>query len=168
MTDADEKFQERARRFISRTPGDHDKEQTIQFIAEIYRIENQLVNLENRIDEVDASFRSGDLKTISRELSGVSNNIQKIQKGITSPDEHLHESLNIEQDEIDPDAVSEILTQLGWEWFPRELNRLYSTQDRVFRKADAKKQQFLTNRIVLLSFIAVILSVTAIIGRFLF
>lgn len=167
MVGQDNIYQHRAKRFLSRTPGDHGKEQTVKFLSVLYKAESQLADLERRVDEVDSSYWSNELRRVSEELSDVSGDIYRFQKGITSPDENLSESIDIDSSEVDAGAVSEILTQLGWEWLPRELDRLYSTQDRVQRKVDAKKQRLATNRIVLLSFIAVILSVIALLSRYL-
>jgi hypothetical protein len=159
MDGQDDKYENRAKRFISRTPGDHDEEQTIALIAELYRVENELNRLEHRINNIDSTLWSCELRDMSKDIKTVSDDIHTIQRAINSPDDSLHEPLNIEEEEIDNAAVSEILTQLGWEWFPRELNRIYSTQSRVFNRFDSKKQRMLTNRIVLLSLLAVVVSV---------
>lgn len=151
-------FEDRAKWFISRTPGDHDHEQTIQFISEIFKIESQLIVLEKRLDNLNAGVWSSELSKINHELSALSSDFFEVQRVILSPGDHLHELIGISRNGVSEKAVSEILTQLGWEWFPRELNRVYSVQERVYRKADAKSQQMLTNRIILLSFLAVILS----------
>lgn len=137
-------FEDRAKRFISRTPGDHDHEQTIQFISEIFRIESQLIALEKRLDDLSAGVWSRELSKIDDELSILSSDFFEVQSVISSPEDHLHELLDIPRDEVSEKAVSEILTQLGWEWFPREMDRVYSVQERVYRKADAKSQQMLT------------------------
>lgn len=155
---SDVSFEDRADRFLSRTPGDHGHEQTIQFISEIFRIESQLVALEWRLDDLSAGIWSRELSEIDNELSVLSSDFLQIQRVITSPEDYLHELINIPQDQVSNKAVSEILTQLGWEWFPRELNRVYSVQERVYRKADAKNQQMLTNRIILLSLLAFVIS----------
>jgi hypothetical protein len=151
-------FEDRAKRFISRTPGDHDHDQTIQFISEIFRIESQLIALEKRLDNLTAGVWSSELARINDELSALSSDFFEVQRVISSPEDHLHELIDIPRDKVSEKAVSEILTQLGWEWFPRELNRVYSVQERVYRKADAKSQQMLTNRIILLSFLAFVIS----------
>ena len=151
-------FEDRAKRFISRTPGDHDHDQTIQFISEIFRIESQLIALEKRLDNLSAGVWSSEFSRINDELSALSSDFFEVQRVISSPEDHLHELIDIPRDEVSEKAVSEILTQLGWEWFPRELNRVYSVQERVYRKADAKSQQMLTNRIILLSFLAFVIS----------
>jgi hypothetical protein len=164
MATSNNKFEDRAERFINRTPGNHSQEQTIEFISEIYRIENQLAELEKDIDKINPTLRSKKIKIISKDLENISEDIYLIQKCINSPNNYLHEILEISEEEVDELAVNEILTQLGWEWFPRELNRLYSTQSRVFSKLGAKKQHILTNRIVVLSFVAVFLSIVSILS----
>jgi hypothetical protein len=151
-------YEDRAKRFISRTPGDHYHEQTIQLISEIFKIENQLIVLEKRLDYLSAGVWSSEVSKINDELSALSSEFFEVQRVIMSRGDHLHELIGIPRNEVSEKAVSEILTQLGWEWFPRELNRLYSVQERVYRKADAKSQQMLTNRIILLSSLAVIIS----------
>lgn len=153
-------FEDRAKRFISRTEGarNHDHDQTIQFISEIFRIESQLIALEKRLDNLSPGVWSSELSGISDELSALSSDFFELQRVIARPEDHLHELIEIPCDEVSEKAVSEILTQLGWEWFPRELNRVYSVQERVYRKADAKSQQMLTNRIILLSFLAFVIS----------
>lgn len=137
-------FEDRANRFLSRTPGDHGHEQKIQFISEIFSIECQLVVLEKKLDNVNVGVWSRELSEINDQPSVLSSGFFKIQRVITSPEDHLHELIDVPQDQVSRKAVSEILTQLGWEWFPRELNRVYSVQERVYRKADAKSQQMLT------------------------
>ncbi|MCU4743250.1 hypothetical protein [Natronoglomus mannanivorans] len=144
MDSTDERFDERAKRFLSRTPGDHGKDQTVEFIAEMYRIESELIDLEKRVDGISPSIVGRGVQSVSTDLLDVSDDLYRFQKAVSSPEDHLHAVLGIEQGEVDSGAVSEILTQLGWEWFPRELDRLYSTQDRVIRKVDAKKQRVLT------------------------
>jgi hypothetical protein len=151
-------FEDRAKRFISRTRGDHDHEQKIQFISEIFKIESQLIVLEKRLDNLSPGVWSSELSKINDELSALSSEFFDVQRVILSPGDHLHELIDIPRNEVSEKAVSEILTQLGWKWFPRELNRMYSVQERVYRKADAKSQQMLTNRIILLFSLAVIIS----------
>lgn len=120
----------------------------------------QLATVENELGKIRSGIYCPELSDIEDRLANISDNFFSIQRAITSPQDHLHEVLDIEVSEVDNDAISEILTQLGWEWFPRELNRVYSAHERVYRKADAKRQQILTNRIILLSFLAVLLSTT--------
>lgn len=157
----DSKYEERAKRFISRTPGSHDNEQTIAFLSELYRVESGLIDLEEKIDHSTHWLQKGNLRQVDKELRDVSERIFTIQRAINSPDGNLNELLDIDASEVDESAVSEILTQLGWEWLPRELDRLYTTQSRVTSKLNAKKQRILTNRIVFLSLIAIIFSSVA-------
>lgn len=157
----DTSFEDRVNRFLSRTPGDHGHEQTIWFISEIYSIESKLVAIEKRLDDLNVGIWSRELSEINDQLSVLSSDFFKIQRVISSPEDHLHELIDVPQDQVSNKAVSEILTQLGWEWFPRELNRVYSVQERVYRKSDAKSQQMLTNRIVFLSLLAFTLSASS-------
>jgi hypothetical protein len=164
MASSNDKFENRAERFITGTSVNTSQEQTVEFISEIYRIENQLVELERDINKINPTLRSKKAKRISKDLERISEDIYLIQKCINSPNNYLHEILETSEEEVDELAVNEILTQLESEWFPRELDRLYSTQSRVFRKLGAKKQHILTNRIVVLSFIAVFLSIVGILS----
>lgn len=90
-------FEDRSKRFLSRTPDDHGHKQTIQFISEIFRTESQLVALEKRLDDLDAGIWNRELSKIDDQLFVLSSDFFEIQQVIMLPEDHLPELIDIPQ-----------------------------------------------------------------------
>lgn len=158
--DSDTKFEERASRFLKRTQSSRqNNEQVIKFISEIYKVKNDMISTEKKLDTIDARLWSDTLRSQSENLADQSEKIYNIQQIIVSPSDSLHEVQDIKKEDIDEEAVDEILTQLEWDALPQELNRLHETQNRVYSKFNTNRQIILTNRVLLLSLIAISISV---------
>lgn len=104
---------------------------------------------------------------MSNEYAELSSTVHSIQKTTSKPDSYLHELIDIDQGKVENKAVSQILTQLGWEFFPRHLNRFLNLYEQVGRGIDSKKQQLLTTCIILVSLIAILISVFSLVATIL-
>lgn len=159
-------YTEIAERTLNRCNMEDPHEQTIYYVSVMLWTESELADLEKDISSI-SSVNPLDwkrLKQAENEYAELSSTVHGIQKTTSKPDSYLHDLIDIDQDEVEPKAVSQILTQLGWEYFPRHLNRFLNLHERVGRRLDSKKQQLLTTCIILVSSVAILISVFSLVA----
>jgi hypothetical protein len=127
--------------------------------------ESKLADLEEDLSKTSSTnpvqwFR---LRRTGHEYAELSSTVHRIQKTTSKPDSYLHDLISIDEDDVDEKAINQILTQLGWEFFPRHLNRFLNLYERVGRELDSKKQQLLTTCILSISLVAVLVSTATLI-----
>lgn len=149
---------------LSRTPMNDPHEQTVKYVGSLLMAEKHLANIEEDITEISLinPLCWREMRRVQEEFATVSSAVHEVQRAAANPENHLHEVIDIEEDSIDDLAVSQILTQLGWEYLPRFLDRLLTSHDRVGGRLDAKRQQRLAFLIVVFSLVAVVLSIISI------
>lgn len=161
-----QEYTEIAEKTLNRCNLNNPREQTIHYVAVMLCTESKLADLEEDLSETSPTnpiqwFR---LRRTRHKYAELSSTVHGIQKTTSKPDSHLHDLIGIDEDEIDEKAINQILTQLGWEFFPRHLNRFLNLYERVGRELDSKKQQLLTTCILLVSFVAVLVSTATLVA----
>jgi hypothetical protein len=133
-------------------------EQTVQYVAVMLWTESELADLEKELSEISSvnPFQWSRLQRAMGKYAEISSTVHRFQKTTTDPESHLHDLIDVNN--IESAAVSDITTQLGWEFFPRHLNRFLNLYERVGRELDSKKQQLLTTGILLVSFVALLVT----------
>ena len=162
-------YTEIAEETLNRCNMSDPQKQTIHYVAVMLWTESKLADLEKELSNISSVnplqwFR---LQRASNEYAELSSTVHSIQKTTSKPDSYLHELIDIDKDEVEDGAVSQILTQLGWEYFPRHLNRFLNLHERVGRGLDSKKQQLLTTCIILVSFVTVLISIFTLVATIL-
>lgn len=149
-----------AERTINRCNMTDPHGQTVHYVAIILWTESKLADLERAVADISTinPLHWGRLLRAQREYSQIASTVHNIQKTTSKPDSYLHDLIQVDKSEVENKAVSEIMTQLGWEYFPRHLNRFLNLYERVGRGLDSKKQQLLTTGIILVSFVAILIS----------
>lgn len=161
-----EEYTEIAERTLNRCNMRDPHEQTIHYVSVILWTESKLADLEKEISEI-SSVNPLDWRRLQRvrnEYAELSSLVHSIQKTTSKPDSHLHDLIDIDQGKVENKAISQILTQLGWEYFPRHLNRFLNLYERVGGRLDSKKQQLLTTCIILVSLVAILISVSSVVA----
>lgn len=156
-----DEYTEIAERTLNRCNMKDPHEQTIQYVAVMLWTESKLADLEKEISDISPvnPFHWRKLRQARNKYRKLSSLVHDIQKTTSKPDSHLHKLINIDEERVENTAISQILTQLGWEFFPRHLHRFLNLYERVGRELDSKKQQLLTTGIILVSVVAVLISV---------
>lgn len=164
-----EEYTEIAKRTLNRCNMNDPHEQTIDYVSVMLWTESKLADLDKEISDI-SSVNPIDwwrLQRASNEYAELSSTVHSIQKTTSKPDSYLHELIDIDQGEVENKAVSQILTQLGWEFFPRHLNRFLNLYERVGGGIDSKKQQLLTTCIIFVSLVAILISVSSLVATIL-
>jgi len=77
--------------------------------------ESELADLEKDISDISSvnplSWKR--LERAGNEYAELSSTVHSTQKTTSKPDSYLHDLIDIDQDEVERKAVSQILTQLG-------------------------------------------------------
>ena len=160
-----EEYTEIAERTLNRCNMKDPHKQTVHYVSVILWTESELADLEKEISDISPvnPLHWGKLKQARNEYAELSLTVHSIQKTTSKPDSYLHELIDRDQDEVENTAVSQILTQLGWEFFPRHLSRFLDLHERVGSRLDSKKQQLLTTCIILVSLVAILISMSSIV-----
>lgn len=159
-----EEYTQIAERTLNRCNMTDPEKQTIQYVAVMLWTESELADLEKQISNISSinPLHLWRLRRIENKYTEISTKVHQFQKTTSKPDSNLHELIGIDKDGIDNNAVSQIMTQLGWEFFPRHLNRFLNLYERAGRELSSKKQQLLTTCIILVS--AITLVATLVLG----
>ena len=158
-------YTEIAEKTLNRCNMTNPHSQTIDYVAVMLWTESRLADLEKDISEISSVnplhwFR---LRRARNEYAKLSSTAYHFQRTTSNPGTHLHRLIDIDVSKVENRAISQILTQLGWEFFPRHLNRFLSSYERVGRQLNSKKQQLLTTCVILVSFVALLISMATLI-----